>query len=223
MPMTQTIIARVNRRLNAEHAVDLRQRRAWFDDEHTDPPTPLAGQAPQQDVDEFDFEQLSPAVQRYIKGLRAEAADYRTRAKREQEQAREREQQRLAEQGNWKAIAEQKAEEAARLKAYEERATQLEAMIRASNDGRIQQIPETMRKVVPVEYPPEKLAAWLDSNLSLLTRPPAPNLDAGIGSGANGKSVQLTAEQKAAARLAGMTEAQFEAALEKAQQRSQGI
>lgn len=222
MPMTNTLIARVNRRLNAEYAVDLRQRRAWFDDEQADTSSPPAGQVPPQDDDRFDFDQLPPQAQAYIKSLRAEAAEHRTRLKKEQEQAREREQQRLAEQGNWKAIAEQKAEEAARLKAYEERATQLEAMIRTSNEGRIQQIPETMRKVVPVEYPPEKLAAWLDSNLTLLTRPPAPNLDAGIGSGANGKSIQLTVEQKAAAKRAGMTEAQFAAALEKAMQQSQG-
>ena len=97
------------------------------------------------------------------------------------------------------------------MKAIEERSTQLENVIRQLNEERIKAVPESMRGIIPTDYPPEKLQEWLVKNAALLVKEPAVNFDACAG-GSGGSPVlpvKLTQEQKEMARLAGMTEKEY--------------
>jgi hypothetical protein len=62
-------------------------------------------------------------------------------------------------------------------------------VIRESNERRIEEIPEGMRPLIPTDYAPEKLQTWLNENQSLLTKPTAPDSNAGAGRG-GGRSTQ---------------------------------
>lgn len=143
-------------------------------------------------------------AQDMIRGLRDEAASRRVALKKHEEEARQREQQRLAEQGQWRELAESRAKELSDLQPYRERAESLESMLRDSNKRRIEQIPEDMRALVPTDYAPEKLASWLDANISRLTKPIAPRLDGGA-TGGSGNTMTLTDEEKQVARATGMS------------------
>jgi len=142
-------------------------------------------------------------AQDMIRGLRDEAAARRVALKKHEEEARQREQARLAEQGQWKELAESRAKELNDLQPYRDRAEALETMLRDSNKHRMEQIPEDMRALVPTDYAPEKLASWLDANISRLTKPVAPRLDGGATGGSS--AVTLTDEEKQVARATGMS------------------
>lgn len=115
---------------------------------------------------------------------------------------------RLEEEGNWSEIAKQREAELAALSPYKERATALEQVIRESNEERIKRVPEDARPLIPLDYAPEKLQAWLNANEARLTKKPAPNYDAGAGgSGGNGGSgtgAKVTDADRRAAELASM-------------------
>lgn len=158
------------------------------------------------------LEDLPEAAQKMIKELRQEAASYRVELRKLQEA----QQQRLAESGNFKELAEQRAAELAALQPFKEQAETLEKMIRESNTSRINSVREDMRALTPVDYSPAQLAKWLDANLTRLTTPPAPNIDAGAGQGGGTAVVRLTDEQKQMAARFGMTEAQYVESLKRA-------
>lgn len=164
--------------------------------------------------EEVDVATLPPAAQRYIKQLRAEAADRRKQLATFQSEAQKREQERLIAEGKWKELADARAAELAQLQPYQTRATELEAIIKAQNEARVKQIPEELRSAVP-DYAPERLSSWLDANFAKLVRPVAPNLDAGAGVGGV-HGTQLTDDQRAIARRMGMTDEQYAKALNKA-------
>jgi phage I-like protein len=155
------------------------------------------------------IEDLPVWAQRIIKETRDEAAKRRLEYKRLEDEARRREQTRLAEEGRWKELAETRAAELADLSPYRERAETLEKMIRANNEARIERVPEELRGLVPVEYAPERLSSWLDANWERLSKRPAPDIDAGAGGGGAGKAMNLTAEEKQAAKRFGMTDEQY--------------
>ena len=210
---------RGSRRTAAEHQVDLRKIRRWWADE--------PGDAEGQDAQESNsskgkIEELPDWVQQMIRDLRHEAAGNRVALKEQEKQAREREQARLVEEGKWKELAESRANELAQYQPYKERAETLEAQLRAHNEARIKRVPEDMRTIIPTEYAPEKLSAWLDANESKLVRPPAPDLDAGAGRGGAGSmaTIKLTPEQKQLAEQARMTPEQYAAQLKNAQEKS---
>lgn len=163
------------------------------------------------------IDDLPSWAQDLIKTTRAEAAKYRVAKREAEEQARQREQARLAEEGKWKELAEQRSQSLAELEPYKEYAQTTEAFIREMNQRRLEQIPESFRGLVPEDYEPVKLAKWLETNWHALQNRPAPSTDAGAGAVGGGKTVQLTPEQKQVARAMGMTEEQFIAALQKSQ------
>lgn len=165
-------------------------------------PEPDATAPPAADSNSID--DLPSWAQDMIRGLRDEAASRRVALKQHEEQARQREQQRLAEQGQWKELAESRAAELNELQPYRERAEALESMLRDSNKSRIDTIPEDMRALVPTDYAPEKLASWLDANMMRLTKPIAPKLDGGAAGG-SASTVTLTDEEKQVARATGMS------------------
>ena len=90
----------------------------------------------------------------------------------------------LAEQGKYKELYEQSVAERDALKAKADAAEAYEQRITAQNTARIQALPEKMRKLVPADYAPAKLSAWLDDNAENLTSAPLPALDAGKQGGA---------------------------------------
>lgn len=170
--------------------------------------------APQQQQTPLRIEDLPEPVQKMIKDLRQEAAGYRVELKK----FNELNQQRMAEQGNFKELAEQRAAEIAALTPYREQAEMYEKTIRESNSSRIATLREDMRALIPAELSPLALSKWLDTALPKLTMPTPPNLDAGAGSG-GGATPRLTDEQKQMAARFGMSEAQYIEAQKRAQQR----
>lgn len=176
-------------------------------DAPTPPPATPAGKTPAGD--DWKMEDLPASTQAYIKELRDEAK--RTRLEKEAaDNARKlAEQQQLVEQGNWKKLAEDRAAELAKLQPYQEQASNLLKIISANNAQMIQQIPEHMRGIVP-PLSEDALNAWLVKNLPLLQRKPAPDLNAGEGSGGSGQQ-PLTEEEKQMAARFGLTPEKFAA------------
>ena len=154
------------------------------------------------------IEDLPEWAQDLIRQTRDEAAQRRIALKQQQEDARKREQARLAEEGKWKDLAETREQELAEVKPFQERAEALEKMIRKSNEARIEKVREDMRGLIPTDYAPEKLSSWLDTNWERLVAQPAPNIDAGAGGG-SGQSVKLTVDEQAMAKAWDMTPEQY--------------
>lgn len=155
------------------------------------------------------IEDLPTWAQSLVKELRDEAASRRLALKKQEEESAKATQARLAEEGKWKELAEARAAEAAKLQPYQERAATLEKMISDSNARRIAQIPEALRSLVP-DGSAEQVAAYLDKNWTLLQRKPAPDLNAGEGSGGSGQQ-PLTEEEKQMAARFGLTPEKFAA------------
>ena len=122
----------------------------------------------------------------------------------------------LENSGNYEQLLKEREAELESLRPSAERAKALEDAIRSDNDSRIEQVPEAKRTLIPSDYPPEKLKAWLTANWRMLTSDPAPNLDAGAGAGAaGGSAVRLTDEQRQMARRMGMSDEQYVEAMKK--------
>lgn len=143
-----------------------------------------AQDAPKRDPNDWSIDTLPPGAQEYIRELRGEAASNR-KARQEAEQRA------LEEQGKWKELAETRAQQLAELEPYKAQAEAYDKMIRDGNARRIERVPETERGLIPTDYSPEKLAAWLDNNWDRLTRKPAPALDAGARGG-TGDAINVT-------------------------------
>ena len=205
--MPTFVIKQASRRASAEGLISLVKRRAWFaedpsgQDAQNDPPD---GGSEQQGR----IEDLAPWAQTYVRSLRNEAAANRKALTNAENAARQREQQSLAEQGNYKTLAEQRALEVAGLTPYKDRVDALETLIRAGNEARIKQVPEALRTMIPAKYAPEELSAWLDANMLNLQPRQAPNLDAGAGGGGKAAVPLTDAERTVAARM-GLTPEQY--------------
>jgi hypothetical protein len=132
-----------------------------------------------------------------IEGLKGDVADYGKRLKAIEDGQKIQ----LEEQGNYKAIASKYEADLAVLKPAAERATALEAVIRQANDATIARIPEARRGLIPVDYAPEKLQTWLANNSTVLLREPAPDFNAGEGSGDGKPPTKLTDAEREAAAL----------------------
>lgn len=148
-----------------------------------------------------DISSLPQWAQDLISSTRDEAAKRRIELKKREEDAKQREQERLAEEGKWRELAETRQKQLDELNPYRERAESLESMIRQSNETRIEMIPDEWKSVVPTDYTPERISAWLDANLERLRTPKAPNLDGGAGGG-GGSSIKVTEEDRRAAEAA---------------------
>lgn len=185
---------RITRRSGAEAQVNLSKPRRWFADE---------GEAGTSSAGTQNTGHMIPKA-RLDEVLEQKRQLEQTLAKF-QEEASAREQARLQEEGRWKELAEQRGKDLAALQPFQERAENLETAIKAANEKLIAQVPESMRKLIPVDYPPERLQMFLNDNWSLLTVKPAPDIDAGAGAGSGGKSITLTAEQREMAARMGIS------------------
>jgi exonuclease VII large subunit len=115
------------------------------------------------------------------------------------------EQARLEKQNEFKTLYEQSQQRIAELEPYQQRINELTEATAATNAQRIEALPESMRSLVPEYDDPFKLQGWLDKNAEVFSKPAAPTLNGGAGSGqrsqrpSNAPSEQELREQ--AARL----------------------
>ncbi len=127
----------------------------------------------------------------------------------------------LEEQGNFSELKTQLQAEIEALKPTAERAAALEKILRESNEARIKNVPEQIRSMIPMDYPPERLQKWLADNEALLSKPPAPNFDAGAGAGNSPVPSNLTTEQKAMAAKFGVTPEELQAEIKRREAKQQ--
>lgn len=121
----------------------------------------------------------------------------------------EKEKTELAEQNKFQELYEQAKQELDSLKSVKETATRYQEALHATNQSRIEQVPEDKRSLIPEYDDPVKLGAWLDNNLSLITdpgKPAPPKLDGGAGasSGDNSPVGKLTVTEIEYANAAGI-------------------
>ena len=180
----------------------------------------------------WNISSLPPAAQEYIDALRKEAASYRIKAKKAAEshkavadalaekEAAEKEAatRALAAKEEWKELAEQRAAELEEMIPYKAQAERLLATVVASNEKRLEDIPERFRSLIPAFDDPTKLSEWLDAAAKELVAPAqAPNLDPGgppAGVGAAEAAKKLTPEQKTWADALGLSYDVYAARLE---------
>lgn len=193
----------------------LAKRRAWYEGEGNEQGN---GQnAGDGKYNPASLEDANKIIQSLVKRLDERDAAFEAYRKEHSEKlaAVERERRKkLEEEGNYKELLAQTTAELTSLKAYQERAAALEEVIRAGNKALIDRIPEDRRGMVTrlaEKLPPEELRVWLDENLSLLMKVPAPELDAGAGSsgGSGASTPKLTDEEKRMAAAAGMSEKEY--------------
>jgi multidrug efflux pump subunit AcrA (membrane-fusion protein) len=134
---------------------------------------------------------LSPEQLRAeLDAARKEAASYRTKLRQTEKQATDAEAKRLAEQGEYRTLYESVKAKADAADALQERLDAITAQAQAANERRIAAIPDHMRSLVPEYDDPLKLAAWLDANAAVFSRPTPPPLDGRAGG--NGTPATVT-------------------------------
>ena len=137
---------------------------------------------------------LSPEQLRAeLEAARKEAASYRTKLRQTEKQATDAEAKRLAEQGEYRTLYESVKAKADAADALQERLDALMTQAQAANERRINAIPEHMRTLVPEYDDPLKLAAWLDANAAVFSRPTPPPLDGRAGG--NGTPAVVTEDE----------------------------
>jgi multidrug efflux pump subunit AcrA (membrane-fusion protein) len=134
---------------------------------------------------------LSPEQLRAeLDAARKEAASYRTKLRQTEKQATDAEAKRLAEQGEYRTLYESVKAKADAADALQERLDAITAQAQAANERRIAAIPDHMRSLVPEYDDALKLAAWLDANAAVFSRPAPPPLDGRAGG--NGTPATVT-------------------------------
>jgi multidrug efflux pump subunit AcrA (membrane-fusion protein) len=137
---------------------------------------------------------LSPEQLRAeLDAARKEAASYRTKLRQTEKQATDAEAKRLAEQGEYRTLYESVKAKADAADALQERLDAITAQAQAANERRIAAIPEHMRSLVPEYDDALKLAAWLDANAAVFSRPTPPPLDGRAGG--NGTPAMVTDDE----------------------------
>jgi multidrug efflux pump subunit AcrA (membrane-fusion protein) len=134
---------------------------------------------------------LSPEQLRAeLDAARKEAASYRTKLRQTEKAVTDAEAKRLAEQGEYRTLYESVKAKADERDALQERLDAITAQAQAANERRIAAIPDHMRSLVPEYDDALKLAAWLDANAAVFSRPTPPPLDGRAGG--NGTPATVT-------------------------------
>jgi multidrug efflux pump subunit AcrA (membrane-fusion protein) len=145
---------------------------------------------------------LSPEQLRAeLESARKEAAKYRTELRQTQRAKTEAETAAMAEQGKYKELYQSVKAKADAADALQERLDAITAQAQAANERRIAAIPDTMRSLVPEYDDPLKLAAWLDANAAVFSRPTPPPLDGRAGGNTGGPALDEAAIKAQAVRL----------------------
>ena len=134
---------------------------------------------------------LSPEQLRAeLDAARKEAASYRTKLRQTEKAKTDAETAAMAEQGKYKELYQSAKAKADAADALQERLDAITAQAQAANERRIAAIPEHMRSLVPEYDDALKLAAWLDANAAVFSRPAPPPLDGRAGG--NGTPATVT-------------------------------
>lgn len=168
------------------------------------------------EADKATPEYSAEQTQAYIKQLREENKKYRLKADAIQAQLdeidkkqREAESERLAKEGQFKTLYEQKRVEAEKLAEQAKQAQLYREEYQKQLDQRIAQIPEVNRTLIPDFGDPIKTSNWLDANWERLGVRPFPKLDAGAGgpsgSSGGGGSADISPEAMEMARKLGIS------------------
>jgi predicted transposase YbfD/YdcC len=137
---------------------------------------------------------LSPEQLRAeLEAARKEAASYRTKLRQTEKAKTDAETAAMAEQGKYKELYEAVRAKADERDALQERLDAITAQAQAANERRIAAIPDHMRSLVPEYDDALKLAAWLDANAAVFSRPTPPPLDGRAGG--NGTPATATEEE----------------------------
>ena len=159
-------------------------------------PEPQAGDGQQMELEQPNSEpaQLSPEQLRAeLDAARKEAAGYRTKLRQTEKAKTDAETAAMAEQGKYRELYEATKAKADMTDALQERLDAITAQAQAANERRIAAIPDTMRSLVPDYDDPLKVAAWLDANAAVFSRPTSPPLDGRAGG--NGTPATVTDEE----------------------------
>jgi multidrug efflux pump subunit AcrA (membrane-fusion protein) len=134
---------------------------------------------------------LSPEQLRAeLEAARKEAASYRTKLRQTEKAKTDAEAAVMAEQGKFKELYQSAKAKADAADALQERLDAITAQAQAANERRVAAIPESMKSLVPEYDDPLKLAAWLDANAAVFSRPAPPPLDGRAGG--NGTPATVT-------------------------------
>jgi len=202
--------ARAARRAGSGGETSLAKRRAWFDEQGAAGEPAAAAGSKYNPATVDDARRIIEALEKRIGEREATIDELKKASASLSDQVRaiqEANKKRLEAEGNFAELKTALQAEIETLRPTAERARALEAIIRESNEARINRVPETMRALIPAEYPPERLQAWLNANENLLTKPPAPAFDAGAGAG-NGPlaASKITPDMRTMARKLGVTD-----------------
>lgn len=102
----------------------------------------------------------------------------------------DKEKQSLLEQNKYKELYEALLKDYEPLKQAHEKASRYQSALEASNQARLDRIPEDKRGLIPEYDDPVKLGAWLDRNLAIITepsKPQPPNLNGAAGGGGSAR------------------------------------
>ena len=137
---------------------------------------------------------LSPEQLRAeLEAARKEAASYRTKLRQTEKAKTDAETAAMAEQGKYKELYQSAKAKADAADALQERLDAITAQAQAANERRVAAIPDGMKSLVPEYDDPLKLAAWLDANAAVFSRPTPPPLDGRAGG--NGTPAMVTDEE----------------------------
>jgi len=152
------------------------------------------GQQMEPEQANSDHAPLTPEQWRAeAEAARKEAGKYRTQLRAQEKATADAEAKRLAEQGEYRTLYESVKAKADAADALQERLDAITAQAQAANERRIAAIPEHMRSLVPEYDDALKLAAWLDANAAVFSRPTPPPLDGRAGG--NGAAATVTDEE----------------------------
>jgi len=165
------------------------------------------------DVPDAQDEQVFTAD--YVRQLRKEAKANRLKAaaaQRELDAVKEREAAaeatKLAEQGEFQKLAEQRAARIAELEPYQAKVEQITAAAKEANERFVSGLPDDKKTLVPLGYEPLRLQEWIAVNREFLIGSPhtVPPTNGGAGLSKRPSSgSKLSPAEKAMADKFGMT------------------
>jgi len=135
--------------------------------------------------------------------------DAEKRYKALEKAAQDAETKRLKESDDYKALYEKAQATITELQPKADGAESAQATLKEVLEAQIESIPEAKRSLVPVELPTEKQLAWIARNRSLLSKAQPFDIGAGETGGSGDENVEITDEQKRAAKRVGMSPEDF--------------
>ena len=112
---------------------------------------------------------------------------------------------RLAEQNQWKELAEKRGAELTEAQGKAAKVAEYEKTLESLLEKQVGEIPEEKRALIPTYGTTQQRLEWIAANRAILTAPKPFDIGAGRQGGAEGKKIELTAEELEVARKFGMT------------------